>query len=550
MELNLQLNEGGAELLRTSEMAENVCNIGEWLDKKLEKLKDFVSPEIFAIIAPETSSTEQQSTTTQDPSSTEVVGLEPTALSSSPKQQSPGVVRRFGSAITENEVFAIIAPETSSTEQSTTTQGPSSTEVVGLEPTAPSPSPKQQSPGVVRRFGPAITENELLTAIETRVPIKTKKTTTWGVNVWREWTQCRRVSETIESMEETDINSHMARFVQEVRRKDGKDYPASSLNNLVAAIQRYLRENGRPEVNFYDQRNPAFDLLRKSLDARMKALTRGGVGVMKRQAQPITPEMENTLWENGIFGCNTSRGLLNVVFWYSCKLFGLRAADEHKRLEPSQFICGDDENGDFLRYIGRSCKNWQGGLNHRKVEAKDLTIYADPSLGSRCAVSCFKLYLSLIPTNGHFYYRPIGDNPPRFSAQVIGIHKLENTVKDFCQQAGFQGFFTNHSGKVTCATELFKHNIDEQLIMKQTGHRSVDAVRLYKRPSVEHKLQVSGILQAPAPKKAAILNLNPTSFNKAGENSEFEPPSTCRTGTKTITFSAKGNSVQNIHITL
>ena len=103
-------------------MAENVCNIGEWLDKELEKLKDFVSPEIFAIIAPETSSTEQQSTTTQDPSSTEVVGLEPTALSSSPRQQSPGVVRRFGSAITENEVFAIIAPETSSTEQSTATQ--------------------------------------------------------------------------------------------------------------------------------------------------------------------------------------------------------------------------------------------------------------------------------------------------------------------------------------------------------------------------------------------------------------------------------------------
>ena len=29
--------------------------------------------------------------------------------------------------------------------------------------------------------------------------------------------------------------------------------------------------------------------------------------------------------------------------------------------------------------------------------------------------------------------------------------------------------------KVGCATELLKHNIDEQLIMKQTGHRSQDA---------------------------------------------------------------------------
>ena len=57
-------------------------------------------------------------------------------------------------------------------------------------------------------------------------------------------------------------------------------------------------------------------------------------------------------------------------------------------------------------------------------------------------------------------------------------------MKDFCTQAGFKGFGTNHSGKVTCATELFKNNVDEQLIMRQTGHRSTDAVRRYKRPSV------------------------------------------------------------------
>ncbi len=82
----------------------------------------------------------------------------------------------------------------------------------------------------------------------------------------------------------TDINNHMARFVQEVRRKDGKEYPASSLNNIVAAVQRHLRENKRPEINFYDQRNPIFDLLRKSLDAKMKELTRNGVGHVKRHA--------------------------------------------------------------------------------------------------------------------------------------------------------------------------------------------------------------------------------------------------------------------------
>ena len=68
-------------------------------------------------------------------------------------------------------------------------------------------------------------------------------------------------------MPSKEINSYLARFVQEAKRKDGKNYPASSVNNIVAAIQRYLRENGRPEINFYDKNDPTFDLLRKSIDA-------------------------------------------------------------------------------------------------------------------------------------------------------------------------------------------------------------------------------------------------------------------------------------------
>ncbi len=69
------------------------------------------------------------------------------------------------------------------------------------------------------------------------------------------------------------------------------------------------------------------------------------------------------------------------------------------------------------------------------------------------------------PLTGPFYRRPIGDNPPRYSVQVLGIHKLEKIVRNFCTAAGFQGYVTNHFGKVTCATELFRSGIDEQLIM-------------------------------------------------------------------------------------
>ena len=94
------------------------------------------------------------------------------------------------------------------------------------------------------------------------------------------------------------MNSLLSRFVQEATRQDGKPYPPSSLYNIVAAIQRFLHEKGRPDISFFDAE---FDLLRKSLNARMKELTSEGVGVEKQSAQALTKEMEEILWDKKIF---------------------------------------------------------------------------------------------------------------------------------------------------------------------------------------------------------------------------------------------------------
>ena len=181
-------------------------------------------------------------------------------------------------------------------------------------------------------------------------------------------------------MEEKNINKLMSRFVQEVKRKDGNPYPPSTLVRLVSGIQQYLRENGRAAVSFFDEKDATYDILRKSVDAKMKTLAKEGIGCRIKQAQPITPEMEHLLWQNNTLGRLTGESLTNTVFWYSCKMFSLRAADEHRKLDVSQFTIGTDINGKFLRFTGRTCKNWQGGLHHLKLTAKDLKIYAKVEL--------------------------------------------------------------------------------------------------------------------------------------------------------------------------
>ena len=57
-------------------------------------------------------------------------------------------------------------------------------------------------------------------------------------------------------------------------------------------LMRYVRDI-HPEVNFFKQ--PEFAGFRKSLDGEMKRLRQSGLGVTKKQAEPITSQEENSL---------------------------------------------------------------------------------------------------------------------------------------------------------------------------------------------------------------------------------------------------------------
>ena len=127
---------------------------------------------------------------------------------------------------------------------------------------------------------------------------------------------------------------------------------------------------------------------RRVLDARMKEILAKGVGTKIRRADPISEEDEEKLWQNGIFGMTDSVSLQYTVFFYSCKLFGLRGRDEHRNLDCSQFEIGLDSNGKYLRFIGRNSKTFKGGIGHLRLENKDIKHYSN---GGR-QIFCIFLY--------------------------------------------------------------------------------------------------------------------------------------------------------------
>ena len=77
--------------------------------------------------------------------------------------------------------------------------------------------------------------------------------------------------------------------------------------------------------------------------------------------------------------------------------------------------------------------------------------------------------------------RIVGSHTP------LGHNVLKNYVRNM-QKAGIESYKTNHSLGATAATQLHLNGPDEQLVMEQTEHHSIEGVRSYiKRISKEQQ---------------------------------------------------------------
>lgn len=132
------------------------------------------------------------------------------------------------------------------------------------------------------------------------------------------------------------------------------------------------------------------------------------------------------------------------------------------------------------------------------VQTKNLKHYSEP--GNRCLAEYFRIYLEALDSQGPFYRRPLPgtpERPIRYGTQVVGINKIKTFMKSIAKKEGLQWNYTNHSGKKTCATQLYVGGVPEADIMSVTGHRSQQGVRKYMRSNVDTKKKICMILGPP-----------------------------------------------------
>ena len=167
------------------------------------------------------------------------------------------------------------------------------------------------------------------------------------------------------------------RFIHEARKQNGEEYIPNTLLHLCNGIVRHLRNTSYPSLDLFQ--DPAVVQFRSSLDAENKRLQAKGLGSKQRQAEPITEEEEDLLWEKGLLGDYNPQALLNTVIYMNGLFFALHSGNEQHslRFSPSQIqVVMRDGERPYLLYTEDCSKNHPGGLKGRRIKCKVVKHYA------------------------------------------------------------------------------------------------------------------------------------------------------------------------------
>ena len=226
--------------------------------------------------------------------------------------------------------------------------------------------------------------------------------TLWFIRLWNEWTKERnsRTEEPIPLDITTVFTDCAATFAvplcvgSENWKKDGTPYPLDSLYHLVCGITRFIRQNGKPEIDFFKEAACA-EFRATFLMLNWK---QAGNGSRKRKAEPLTQEEEELLWVKSILGI-----ILHKHFW---TVFSSSTIYVSLRTVVMSIIaCGtmihkyrllkNPEKHACLVYTEDSSKNNQGGLKGHKRTSKQVVHHENTDNPARCPVWLFKMYTSL-----------------------------------------------------------------------------------------------------------------------------------------------------------
>ena len=133
----------------------------------------------------------------------------------------------------------------------------------------------------------------------------------------------RHIRPRFENMTKTkeEINYSLCRFVCEVRKQDGTEYPSKTTYEIITSLQKYLEMKG-VYVKFLD--DVVFKESKLVLDSEMKRKTTEGQNKPVKQAEVIGHDQKDVFWEKGLLGEDTPKQLLDTMIYLAGLHFVVR----------------------------------------------------------------------------------------------------------------------------------------------------------------------------------------------------------------------------------
>ena len=202
--------------------------------------------------------------------------------------------------------------------------------------------------------------------------------------------------ENVKTIEKQSFIESVCKFITEVKKVDGSDFPSKTLYDIIICMQFWLETQGFSWRLLNDEE---FKQVRFTVDNLMKLRVQQGIGITVKQAEVLTFTDEDLLWSLGLLGTHNPEVLLHTVLFSLGLTCSLRAGQEHRNLRSipfkSQFQFLYDEHGKlYFRYtedIGS--KTNKGGIKHRKIEPKVVNVYQRDNI-ERCPVRILHVYVA------------------------------------------------------------------------------------------------------------------------------------------------------------
>ena len=163
--------------------------------------------------------------------------------------------------------------------------------------------------------------------------------------------------ENVSTINQCSLLNAMRKFITEVRKLDGTDFPPKTLYQIVICVQFYLETLGFTWCLIEDE---VFTDLKFTLDNLMKMRTSLGIGINVRKADVISKTDEDILWNRNVLGTDNPEQLMHMVLYIVGLFCALCAGKEHRALCSipfnSQFTWMSDDHGSY--FLAELCNSY------------------------------------------------------------------------------------------------------------------------------------------------------------------------------------------------